>query len=168
MNGPGAELPLRDIHASPPPEWWPPAPGWWALAAVGLIVIVWGAWLLVRELGRRRRQRQVLAELEAIHADWAAHGQDDRFLAELSAFLRRVALALAGRRFAGVTGKRWLLALESLGAEPGTLSAGPGVALIDGPYQPPGAYDAVAVYQAVRRYMDAVRPRFGNGGAGGV
>ena len=28
--------PLRDIHGIDPAPWWPPAPGWWATAALVL------------------------------------------------------------------------------------------------------------------------------------
>ncbi|MEP6880575.1 MAG: DUF4381 domain-containing protein, partial [Dokdonella sp.] len=41
MNQPGPEL--RDIHLPADPSWWPPAPGWWILAAILLGVTIWAA-----------------------------------------------------------------------------------------------------------------------------
>src|SRR5690606_10977785 len=82
-------LPLRDIHLPPEPAFWPPAPGWWLLAAVLLGAgLVLGRHLL-RWRARRRWRRAIEAELDAIAAD------RERDLAArataLSALLRRVA-----------------------------------------------------------------------------
>ena len=33
------ELVLRDVHVPAAPSMWPPAPGWWLLAAAALTVI---------------------------------------------------------------------------------------------------------------------------------
>jgi hypothetical protein len=30
---------LRDIHLPAEPAWWPPAPGWWALAVIALLIM---------------------------------------------------------------------------------------------------------------------------------
>ena len=52
-------LDLRDIHAAAEPAFWPPAPGWWLLAGLGLFVIlVAGRWLF-RRIRRQRYQRQL-------------------------------------------------------------------------------------------------------------
>mgnify|MGYP001548978984 CR=1 FL=1 len=47
---------LKDIHEPAPPGLWPPAPGWWLLAAIVLGALVA---LLVEWLRRRRAARPV-------------------------------------------------------------------------------------------------------------
>lgn len=54
MNGTDPLSQLRDIHLPETGGFWPPAPGWWLLVALGLLSVA----LLVRwALQRRRRNR---------------------------------------------------------------------------------------------------------------
>ncbi len=153
------ELPLRDIHVSPLPEWWPPAPGWWIVALVSLAALAYCVWLLMRQWRIRQRRRFVLSELEAIHRRWNQHGRDEKLLAELSEFLRRLGLALGGRSLAGVTGSQWLEDLEELAEHPGVLTGSHKAALIDGPYQPASKHDADAAYRSVHAFTERVAAR---------
>jgi hypothetical protein len=50
-------LVLRDIHSPPAPPLWPPAPGWWVLAALVLTAVLALAW---RGWRRHRRRRAIL------------------------------------------------------------------------------------------------------------
>lgn len=102
-------LPLRDIHLPPEPAFWPPAPGWWLLAAVLLGAgLVLGRHLL-RWRARRRWRRAIEAELDAIAAD------RERDLAArataLSALLRRVARLIDPAAVA-LAGDEWLEFLD--------------------------------------------------------
>ena len=47
------DLPLRDIHLPDPVSWWPPAPGWWLLFGLSLVL---GGLLVWHRLRRRRRE----------------------------------------------------------------------------------------------------------------
>lgn len=111
MNDP-AELDLRDIHLPPDPAWWPPAIGWW-LMAIALIAAVVVALLRWQRYRAERVRRLALEELEALEARCAEAPQ--RLPAELSVWLRRVALSVGARReLAGLTGEAWLGALQRL------------------------------------------------------
>jgi len=85
---------LRDIRLPEAVGFWPPAPGWWVVA--GLVLLIALGVMLFR--WRRRIQRESwnasagreLADLEAVYArDRDATG----LAADLSALLRRAALA---------------------------------------------------------------------------
>ena len=139
-----AQLPLRDIHLPPPVSWWPPAPGWWLLAALALAALAFALWR--RRRGRRGRVK-VLARtaLDHLEADYRAGGDAARLARGLSELLRRVSLSVYPRRTAaGLTGEDWLRFLDQpLGAP--RFSAGPGRGLLTAPYAPAARVEAARV-----------------------
>jgi hypothetical protein len=120
---------LRDWHLPDPVSWWPPAPGWWLLTAVVLLLAVW----LARRLARRHQcgapARRALLELSALRAGLAADGDTRAYAAGLSGLLRRLALARFPRdQVAGLIGQAWLDFLDATGGGQG-FRQGPGQAL---------------------------------------
>jgi len=129
---------LRDWHLPEPVSWWPPAPGWWLVAALGLVLAVVGVrWWRVR---RRRTAptRAALAELAALRSRHE-QGVDGRsFAAAISVLLRRLALARYPReRVAGLAGRQWLDFLDRTGGS-GGFTQGPGRILAEAPYRQSG------------------------------
>ncbi|MDT8424227.1 MAG: DUF4381 domain-containing protein [Desulfuromonadales bacterium] len=143
--GPAAELPLRDIHLPAPPAlpWWPPAPGWWLLGA--LLIVIAGLIYLLRKMRRQRRWRTAaLAELTRIENTFSRTRNREQLLRELSTLLRRVAIS----RFphtdcAALTGAHWLRFLDQT-TELDGFSSGAGQVLATGPYRPANGADCEA------------------------
>lgn len=59
MNNPALEQ-LRDIHLPQAVHWWPPAPGWWLVAAMVLALTIW----LSRYLQARYRRQYFRGETQ--------------------------------------------------------------------------------------------------------
>lgn len=148
----GALPGLRDIVAPPDAPFWPPAPGWIALA--GLVVLVLLV-LAVREWRFRRTVAyQALKEFDA-RARAVPPGDALGLAAVASGVLRR----LAGTQDASLvvrTGLDWATFLQS-----GKAGFAPEVAafLSRAPYLPPDAaapgMDAARLGAAVRRWIRA-------------
>ncbi|QIK37522.1 DUF4381 domain-containing protein [Caldichromatium japonicum] len=151
---------LRDIRDLPPLPWWPPALGWWLLAAgliaLGLLIWRWRSILSLSlplpgiTLGTWRWEAaQVLRDLRRR----LARGDDPKALAgELSELMRCIAMARFGRpACAGLTGRDWLSWLAE--HDPNGFSwEERGQILIQAPYAPPGRVEteqAVAALQAL-------------------
>jgi hypothetical protein len=104
---------LRDIALPPPVPWWPPAPGWYAVAAV-LFVIV--AALSIRWFLRYRAdryRREALAELDRIARGVGSPEDRPAALRATAVLVKRVALAAFPReRVAGLSGDAWRGFLE--------------------------------------------------------
>ena len=107
---------LHDIVAPPPVPWWPPAPGWWVIGALALVLgaiaarRIWTAW---RAAAYRRA---ALAELRALETRAADPGQREAALRELPALVKRTALAAFPRRVvAALSGTAWLGFLDRTG-----------------------------------------------------
>lgn len=153
-------LPLRDIHLPGAPALWPPAPGWWLLAVLLLVLLAWAGIAAVRRHRvhqARQRVRNALARIEAGLA------QDDgsAALAELSVLLRGQALARFPRaQVAGLTGQAWLQFLDQAGGASG-FADGPGRVLATAPYQriAPADLDATALLALVRQWLEQEKPR---------
>ncbi len=152
MNQPGPEL--RDIHLPADPSWWPPAPGWWILAAIVSGVAIWAAVALRKRVSKRRWQKQVLDELERIAADPASRNHAPHLIGELSQLLRR-ASRLVDVKAPGFRGNAWLNFLDSiLGGD--EFSQGPGRVLLDGAYRREASMDVEPLVDLVRRWLKRV------------
>lgn len=126
-------LDLRDVHAPPLPDFWPPAPGWWITAALLAGVLVFISVRLYRRYRLRRLRRQVLTTLDTLAAGYSSE-ESVGFVTEVSMLLRRVALRrFPRRRVAALFGADWCRFLDETGGE-GGFSRGAGQVLASGPY----------------------------------
>lgn len=130
---------LRDIHLPPDIETWPPAPGWWILAALALLGLLWAgrfAYQAWQKSAYRREARRQLKHLFETHQ----HDQQ-AFLLDYNSLLKRVALTTYPREdVANLTGEAWVSFLDRTG-QTHEFTMGPGQVLIDGQYAPVTAVD---------------------------
>lgn len=147
----GAAPELRDIHLPAAPGFWPPAPGWWLLAALLLALLCWAAWILRGRLRRRARQRRLLAEFDGLHPAVGDAAAVPRYLAELSAFLRRLSRAVRADA-ANLRGAEWIGFLDRHGDGFAPFAD----ALNDAPYRPRSEVDAAALHALARRHLQRV------------
>ncbi len=142
---------LRDIHGPPAPDFWPPAPGWIALAGLGTLLGVAAAAVAARWWRAGRFRREALASLRTLRARHEAGAADTEIAMELSALIRRVALARRPREeVAGLTGDRWLAWIES--TLPG-LGVSARTALLDAPYARRCRFDVARALAACEHWI---------------
>ena len=98
------ELVLRDVHVPAAPSMWPPAPGWWLVAAA-LLTVIAVLWLLKSRQQRKLQARQRLFD-EACR-DLPASAQ----IAAMSELLRRAARKL-DKHADRLQGEDWLRFLD--------------------------------------------------------
>jgi len=143
---------LRDIHSAPAAPWWPPAPGWWVLAALLLALLAWLALRLLAAWRVRRRRRQWLQALDQALRGVDRGSQPREFLAILNRAFKRVALsAFPGEHCAGLQGREWVQFVGERLAAVGV--SGDLAALADGPYQPAPSFDDEALIGAAREWI---------------
>ncbi len=152
-------LQLRDIHLPPAPSLWPPAPGWWLLAALLLGLAAWAAVVFIRRRRVRLQRRRLVATLGDLTARLERERSPDTLM-QIGLLLRQLALTKFPReRVAGLSGTAWLRFLdESLGSERtaglDSFSHGAGRVLASGPYQRqlPPDFDLAGFIALVREW----------------
>ncbi|QIB67232.1 DUF4381 domain-containing protein [Kineobactrum salinum] len=109
MNAQDPLAQLQPLRTPEPVSWWPPAPGWWLLAALLLGLAGWAGWRYWRHYRRNAYRRLALRKLARITQDYAGHQDIGRLLGELNSLLKSVALQVWPRRdIAALNGDRWL------------------------------------------------------------
>jgi len=150
-------LDLRDVHAPPLPDFWPPAPGWWIAAALLAVLLIVVSVRLYRRYRLHRLRREVLASLDTVSAGYSAETAVG-FVTEVSMLLRRVALRrFPRRRVAALFGTDWCRFLDETGGD-GGFSRGAGQVLASGPYAARVEVDPGALTALARRW---IRRNFG-------
>lgn len=109
--------PLAALHPLREPlavGWWPPAPGWWLLAALLMAALLVLAWYALRRYRANAYRRRALARLEQLAALHQQQHDPQQLLAETNALLKSVALlAYPRREVAASSGAAWLAFLNS-------------------------------------------------------
>lgn len=158
---------LADIHLPAAVSFWPPAPGWWVLAAMLLCGLVLLGYVQVRRWQQRQRLTRVLAELARARADWRKADDSKRnaaglaLLYAINSLLKRVALLqFPEAQVAPLAGTDWLTFLDTHGNTQ-DFSTGAGKVLADGEYRPVFDADGEALYQLAQRWIEGqyLRPR---------
>ena len=143
---------LRDIHAAAEPGWWPPAPGWWVVALLLAVALAYLGRIMARRLAALRRRRQWLQALQKLEHEHDPAVRPREFLAGLNRLFRAVALqAFPATACARLQGEEWVAFIRSLlpeGPEAGCLSA-----LARGPYEPLPEFDAAALREQARAWV---------------
>ena len=152
-------LALRDIHLPGAPSLWPPAPGWWVLAALLLALLAWGIPALLRRRHIRQQRERLFAALTQMQVGLARERSPEQ-LSRIGELLRRLALMRYPRsEVAALSGGAWLRFLDDSGGE-GRFSDGPGRVLADGPYrrQLPPDLDTDGLAALVRSWVEKNTP----------
>ena len=127
-------LALRDIHLPGAPSLWPPAPGWWVLAVLVLVLLAWGGRALLRRRRIRQQRERVYDALAALQTGFS-HDRSPEQLSRISELMRRLALMRFPRsEVASLSDAAWLHFLDTTGGQ-GRFSEGPGRILAEGPYR---------------------------------
>jgi Domain of unknown function (DUF4381) len=114
MSDPASLSNLRDIAMPPDVSLWPPAPGWWILAAGGVAAAAIVVGMAIVRHQRNAYRRAALAELETVEAR------------DISTVLKRAALVVWPRaEVAPLTGAAWLAFLDRTGRTD-AFTSGPG------------------------------------------
>lgn len=143
---------LKDIHGATEPGWWPPAPGWWALATLVLVGLFFLLRRLARQLVAHRRRRAWLQALAAVEGKWDPAVDPHLCLADLNRLFRAVAIkAFPDSGCGRLQGEEWVSFLRAqLPEGPATQCLG---ALAHGPYEPLPEFDAAALVEQARTWV---------------
>lgn len=147
---------LRDIHLPAEPSWWPPAPGWWLLAVLALLVFAGLAWVWQRRCRVRQRQRRILGELENLVRRHREDGDRAALLGGLHQLLRRVAREQDAAAV-HLRGDAWRHVLARVPVDAATRDSLHRLEQLI--YQPPRSGDENDLVEAARRWLRlAVKP----------
>jgi hypothetical protein len=171
-----AQLALRDIHLPGLIAWWPPAPGWWLVAALALAGLV--AFALYYRNGRHRRA--ALRVVGKVRAALEQGAEPVECLQRVSTTLRRFAMTTADQQsvaslravggvterpdsdeVAGLIGQRWLRYLDSRWQRD-EFTGGAGRLLLAAPYARPDTIErqhAIELAALCADWLRAQRPR---------
>ena len=164
---------LADIHLPDQISWWPPAPGWWLVLFVTLLVVFLAYKFIKKKLHQAKYKKQARQELQTISRFWKKQQNLIATSSRLSILIRRIALADISvdnskqnnnlpannvvnnnrREIAALNDQQWLLYLDQ---QPGLAQCSKlyDEILLQLPYQDPMIHFDMSEQQQLRKKMD--------------
>ena len=144
---------LADIQIPDPVSAWPPAPGWWILAALVLAVLIGVPLWLIKRHRKRAYRREALAQLQLLQ-----NRKDELSATEmasaLSGLLKQVAITLFGRQHtASLNGEAWLQFLDAKG-NTSDFTQGPGRVLGNDIYRPDASVELDTLFTLSKKWIE--------------
>lgn len=150
---------LRPLQLPAEPAWWPPAFGWWIVAALVLGSIAWMIYKLIRAYRRRapiRSAKQLLNELHATYERGDINAME--YLHQGNEILKRLLVRAYGRSiYAGMSGTQWLIALDEITSSD-SFSNGPGQVLGDARFSANPKFDTGELRAQFELVIKKVKP----------
>ena len=152
---------LADIHLPGSVSFWPPAPGWWVLAFILFVALVFAGIRYAKHWQRQRRLQVALRELEQVYNRYnqqsdpqADHNEAGlQFLYGCNEILKRVALRhFPQEEVAKLNGSQWLRFLDQTGAGL-DFSKGEARVLGDGSYRRQFSGNAEQIHKAAAGWI---------------
>jgi len=131
---------LRDIHTAAPVPWWPPAPGWWVLALMLLVLLIWLGRRVLARYRVHQRRKQMLGWVDHLNANIDPQRDPQAYLSTLNRIFKLVALrAFPDQHCAVLNGQEWAdFLIEKMKQEQSAASLR---VLATGPYDPAPKFD---------------------------
>jgi hypothetical protein len=149
---------LFDLVMPSPVPWWPPAPGWFVVSGVVLVLAVWTAWHAWKRWRAAAYRRAALAEWQQLRTQAANPGLREVTLRHLPELVKRTAIAAFPRaEVASLSSMEWLRFLDRTG-HTDAFTRGRGQLLAELAYDPRAIVriDTTAVeelFSVVRRWI---------------
>lgn len=154
MNADGSQLldQLQGIHTAGQPGWWPPAPGWWVLTILLLLMLSYAVRKFLGWRAVQRRRKNWVKALEALQREYDPVLQPHEYLAGINRLFRAVAVrAFPGTACARLQGREWVGFVASLLPEQHDFDGL--AALASGPYQELPGFDAQLLEASARTWV---------------
>ena len=150
---------LRDVHLPPEPAAWPPAFGWWLLAVLTVIALVW----LIRKAIIAYQKRAPIRSAKTLLTDMydaynAGHLSAVEFLHQANELLKRLLVRAFGRsEYARMSGQVWLRELDRVSASQ-DFTRGSGQVLGEARFSPEPDVDVEQLNKHLQQLLQTVRP----------
>ncbi len=143
---------LKDIHAAPAVPWWPPAPGWWALALLLMAMLFWLGRRVVARYRVYQRRKQMLGWVDHLNASVDPGRDPQAYLSTLNRIFKLVALrAFPASQCAALAGEDWSDFLTN-NMKKARLVESLSV-LASGPYEPAPKFDPDVMSELTRFWI---------------
>lgn len=144
---------LKDIQLPDPVPFWPPAPGWLALAVIILLGFIYLLYRFYRVWQKKAAAKSALKQMHNCYLKYLETNHHREYACQINILMKRVALGYHHPdEVAGLSGDQWLAFLDATGKTT-DFTQGPASILASAPYGDNRQFDIQAVNQCCQSWV---------------